>query len=292
MKLYRSKKGDLVSIMMDPVFHTVLALGLVGFLLFSIIATMKDRTDFDEQFLSTDLSLIIDTIHGMPGTVFLEYNKDTKNFSIQFSDNVVNVYKKDKLPLSSYFIDDRNAPLLLKTLENVPISIAFLKQGNKFQVDYKDNIEFNENIIVCPSSKLTKSLQSTSFLLVSDESLREITDSLKAQHPNHDSFYISADTFDEIRNNVDIVIGLELSQNNDELKILYHTLSMPSRVLSCSISNLFATNIQSVNTIPIDQSYFQYKGKEASLSIILPRNYPKNVVNIINKGLIEYFENE
>ncbi|TKJ17374.1 hypothetical protein CEE44_02465 [Candidatus Woesearchaeota archaeon B3_Woes] len=277
---------------MDPVFHTVLALGVVGLLLFSMISTMKDKTDFDKQFLSTDLSLIIDTIQSMPGTVFLKYAQDTKNFSFQFNDNVVNVYEKDKLPLSSYFIDDKNSPLLLKTLGEFPVSIAFLKQGNKFEVDYKDNIEFNENIVVCPSLKPTKSLESTSFLLVSDESLREITDSLEAQHPNHDSFYISADTFDEIRNNIDIVIELKTSQNDDELKIFYHTLSKSSKTLSCSISNLFATNIKSVNTIPIDKSYFQFKGKEASLSIILPRNYPKNVVNIINKGLIEYFENE
>lgn len=294
MKLYNSKKGDLVSIMMNPVFETVLALGVVGLLLFGIISTMKDRADFDRQFLSTDVALIIDTLYTMPEMVYLEYNKDVKNFSFKFDKNAVNVYEKDKQHLIAYFIEDKKTRLLYKTLDVVPVNIAFFKQGNALKIDYKDNINFNEQIVVCPTIKTKKSLQSTSFLLVSDESLRGVKDSLKAFHPTHESFYISEDTFEKIRKNLDIVIELKISQKNNELTIFYQAANIPSKILACSVSNVISANIvlNEVNLIPVSISYFQYNGKYASMSIKLPNNYPKNIASIINKGITKYFENE
>lgn len=291
MKLYNSKKGDLVSIMMNPVFETVLVLGVVGLILFSIIATMKDRADFDRQFLSTDVALIIDTLYTMPETVYLEYSKDVKNFSFKFDKNTVDVYEEDKQPLIAYFIDDKNAPLLFKTLNKVPIEMAFFKQGNKFQVNYKDDIKFNDFVVVCPTIKTKKSLQSTSFLLVSDESLRDITDSLKSNYPSHTSFYISGDTFEK---NLDIVIELGISQKNNELTIFYQAANIPSKILACSVSNVISANIvlNEVNLIPVSSSYFQFNGNDISISINLPETYPENTANLINEGIKKYFENE
>lgn len=287
MKRHISKRGSVVEVLMSPIFHTLFALAVVGFVIFMGVTKIAEKTDFEKSFLATDTALTIDTVYAMPETVFLVYDKSTRNITFKFEKNKVIANEKGKVSLESSFIDDKIIDFSSKNFEKIPFKLAFYKQDNFLMVDNKD--VFNRNTKACPNIK-KESIDSKSFIFNSEQELKPILNSIKSYHASHSYMDILGETYND---KADILIQISLSPNN-EFAVYYESASLKSRALGCSIANsiLAQKDANDVKFSPVDISYFDAKGDDASIAILLPKNYPENIANVIDLGLKGYFKDE
>lgn len=288
MRIYNSKRASTVRLIMHPIAHTLLAL-LVGFVMLTALKNMTDKTDFERQYISKDIFLMVNSLYSMPETVFLNYTSNTKNLSLAFSKDMISIWEKNKPEQAIYFVGSKKIKLNQANIKQSPYILLFLKQSNLIDINNKGIILDNKNA-VCPSIEKDEKLNEKSFIFIANDSTKEVIESLKNQYyPNHPSFEIFGKTS---KTDFDISIELEKSNNANELLVYYTAGNLKNRVFSCFVFNQIVNSIKLDNAqlIPIDASFFKVNGKDLSVKIILHSNYQKSIVSSMNKGINDYFE--
>jgi|GEM_PF-3705228 len=288
MKLYSSKRGTIVELMMNPIFHTILALAVVGLITFSSLARMTDKNDFERDFLSKDLALNINTIYAISGLVFLNYTQDMDNLTVFFNKDAVTINEKNKQDITSYFIGSKELDFATAKIAESPFAAIFLKQRNKIVVGTKD-IYFNPQTAVCPNLDVSQKITDKSFILIPDESTKNIAYSLKNElNPTHPSFNIFGETFNQ---DLDISIELNKSAKQNEISIYYSAGSQYNKLFACLVFNSIISRYKftKADLIAAENNFFRSDARDISISIVLPDSYPENIAGTINEGIRSYF---
>lgn len=116
MRKINSKKGDLMS----QLLMGLIIIMVVTFLLISVITKFIDNSRFEAEFISRDLSLLIDTIYASPNDITIRYPQKTESFSYEFSsDGKISIIKDELIFISKYFSPSKDILFVNKTLHPV-----------------------------------------------------------------------------------------------------------------------------------------------------------------------------
>ncbi|MBI4918366.1 N-acetylmuramoyl-L-alanine amidase [archaeon] len=136
--MLKNKKGGVVEFILTPTFTTLLALGIVLLYLLWFVNGTAAKTSFERQFLSKDLSLIIDTILSLPGNFNLLYSPHKPefqgNFTFMFSNETVTV--KDEGENYNRYLGRKD--IILKPTTIIPSKegtiLKIIKTGDQIDV--------------------------------------------------------------------------------------------------------------------------------------------------------------
>ncbi len=143
--MLKNRKGGVVELILTPTFTTLLVLGIVLLYLLWFVNGIAAKTSFERQFLSKDLSLMIDTVLSLPGNFNLLYSPHKPdfqgNFTFIFSNESVTVKdegenfnrylgRKDVLVTPAKIIPSKEGTLLkiVKTGSQVDVSNNYEKK--------------------------------------------------------------------------------------------------------------------------------------------------------------------
>jgi hypothetical protein len=287
MKFLNSKKGGLIDIMFNPVFHTLLALGVVSFILFSSTVNFDEKVDFNKRYLAKDLALTIDTLYAMPGFTYLNYDKDTMNFFIDFNKDSVSVYENKTDFLTKHFQNNPTISFQTKKFNKLPFTISFLKD-NSLKIDEEFNLKPSKHNLICKKDNVN-TIFDKSFLIIPSKPTEKLAEKLKSLNNFHKTFETIKYTF---RNNYDIIIEFDSNEEN-KLIINYDNEKIESKNLACNIYNSIINNLEFENQelIPVQKSFFKnHVGNDATILINFSNKANEKIVYLIDKGIKEYYK--
>lgn len=166
-KLFFSKKAqEEIEMMVIPAFALVIVFGVIFFGLISFVDDIRNNSLFEKIFLSKDTAILIDTLYVAPGSVEVNYPKDTFWFSYHFAPGEVEVYdttdeiepRREK----HLFTDDSKVDFEEKEFKLDPndfsyaeglereLKLRFVKDADKIFVKEKSIIEDIPMRLYCP----------------------------------------------------------------------------------------------------------------------------------------------
>jgi len=135
-----SKRGEIVEVVLMPAMIMLLAFA-VFLVMFNWVGKIGETTTFQKEFLAKDIALLIDSLYTVPGQAVVYYSKKTFNFTIEISENKVEVYenKSDFFKKSFYFTEDPSIPIDYKVIGPSEEPLVFSKRERKM-VEYLEYI--------------------------------------------------------------------------------------------------------------------------------------------------------
>lgn len=93
MKLLSRRRGNVVDIVLHPLFVTVVAIGIVMVIVFGKIYLLGSSQEFERQYAATDLGLLIDSLYAVrPDVNFYISDALPKGIGFKLDKNLVTVY--------------------------------------------------------------------------------------------------------------------------------------------------------------------------------------------------------
>lgn len=146
-KLRHNKKSQfgeehVIILILDIIMILSAIAGSIGYL-----TAVKNGTLYDRNYLSRDISFLIDTLYSLPGNVLFVYNYpnlDLSKMSIKISDNSVLVSEKENNGRQSSFLfaSNKNLNPIKASIDYQPI--IFSKSGNNLELT-----QLNLNMVPC-----------------------------------------------------------------------------------------------------------------------------------------------
>lgn len=136
--LSRNRRANVIDIMLSPAFTTVIALMLVGMLMYSAVSKVGSSTEFEKQIFATDIGLLADSLYAVRPDVNLitEYTAPSQ-FGIKIEPRQVTVYEeKPEDGKIFWFNEDKNYKFNYGNFlpkRSTP-QLTFFKQGNTLGV--------------------------------------------------------------------------------------------------------------------------------------------------------------
>jgi len=167
-KLFLSKKGqEETEMTIIPTFALVIVFGVIFIGLISFVDDIRDNSLFEKMFLARDLAILIDTLYVAPGSVDVNYLKDTFWFSYHFAPGKVEVYDEtDGIDLrreTYFFVEDNNIFFEEKELsyEEEPekkVQLRFLKSEDRIEVKEGIGVDGIPKIL-CPKLESVETVE-------------------------------------------------------------------------------------------------------------------------------------
>lgn len=161
-----NKRANVMDLVLQPLFVTIVALGIVLLILLSSINDIKSSTTYEKKFYSADMALLIESMFALPKDINAEMKYSfPAEFGMTVENNAVKILPEEAKLF--YFTED---PLYrLQTISLQPSKIAttllFYKAGNNVGIDNRASFSPNPNSQYCeypaPSLKLTVDYRAT-----------------------------------------------------------------------------------------------------------------------------------
>ncbi|MDO8480563.1 MAG: hypothetical protein Q7S65_01970 [Nanoarchaeota archaeon] len=91
----------------------LIAFAFITVAVFNFIGGLGDSTTFQRTYLSRDLSLLLDTLPALPGSVSLQYPRDLSTFTVRVQEDEVQVSERGSTDAArSLFLPDYKIPAL------------------------------------------------------------------------------------------------------------------------------------------------------------------------------------
>lgn len=192
-KLFSSKKAqEEIEMMVIPAFALVIVFGVIFFGLISFVDDIRNNSLFEKIFLTRDTAILIDTLYIAPGSVEVNYPKDTFWFSYHFAPGKVEVYdttdeiepRREKY----FFADDINIDFEEKEFKLSPdefsyaeglkreLKLRFVKDADKIQVKEITEVEDTPMRLSCPELESHESIEKErlfSYYYLEDKGFKE-----------------------------------------------------------------------------------------------------------------------
>lgn len=152
MRILNQKRGNILEVILPPIFQTIIPLTLVLIPLLIYTNSLADNKTFEKQFLAKETALTITTLASMPGDAILTYLPTITGFHIAVKQNSIEVFlEKDPTKASSHFYTPEHIKVIEKELyilEQNPKPLTFIKKGNNIELKEESKQE-NLNGITC-----------------------------------------------------------------------------------------------------------------------------------------------
>lgn len=111
----------------------------IGLAIFNFVKDAATQTVFEKNYLSKDISSLINTLYSSPGEIEYAYNENTKPFILDFRQSQLEIYKKEEKssPHIFYpFAEDKGIKFNHVVLDNSGeySAILFYKSANSLDV--------------------------------------------------------------------------------------------------------------------------------------------------------------
>lgn len=149
----RSRKSQLIDLILTPAFATMFMLGIFLVFLLWYVGSLASTTVYEREFVSRNFALMIDTLLTIPGNinVLFQPSKNLQDFSYEVqSDNVI-VRDKDGFETKHFFLP--NYLINIELSEGKLTDLRFVKPGNKIIIA-DSTINQNLYALNCPSEKV------------------------------------------------------------------------------------------------------------------------------------------
>jgi hypothetical protein len=156
MNLRKSKRGsEFFEMQWKVILSIFLAFVVVFVPLMAFILSLTSSEYFEKNYLAIDLSLTTETMLASPNDVAFNYEKETKGFTVNLKEDMLQVYKKIEGIIGgttgeSYYINNPKIKMDYSEIEPsydvnnnqqkavIPTKLALIKVGDMFKI-YNSN---------------------------------------------------------------------------------------------------------------------------------------------------------
>lgn len=148
IRIFNNKRG-----LEHELFFTVFEIILVAVIVFALLSFVNDvakQTIFEKNYLARDLALLINTIYASPGEITYSYKENTNDFTFNFHDNKVEVYKDEESEQKIFYLfaQNKKIPFGGKTLrpKQKGTEIDFYKSEQSLAVGKKEDMQKSSSL--------------------------------------------------------------------------------------------------------------------------------------------------
>jgi hypothetical protein len=163
MDLRKSKRGtEYFEMQWQMILSIFLAFVVVFVPLMAFILSLTSSEYFEKNYLAVDLSLTAETMLASPNDVAFNYEKETKSFTVNLKENMIQVYNKIEGLIGgsmgeSYFIENPKIKIDYSEIEPsydvdnnqqksvIPLKLTLIKAGDIFKIYNSNDKALNEN---------------------------------------------------------------------------------------------------------------------------------------------------
>ena len=95
MRIWKSKRGDAVTMSMERIVAVVLLI-ILFFATFTYIISRSNSEYFEKNYLAMDIGLLTDAALASPNAFTYNYPNDMKDYSLEVKESKIIIYKENK----------------------------------------------------------------------------------------------------------------------------------------------------------------------------------------------------